>query len=84
MWLSLMVCATKAVSLEKKKMQNLTEYRNQILKALLSAVDDDGRRRVSDDEAAKLSKEFSDEELAFGIDYNTPEEVAEMLLDAGL
>ena len=84
MWLSLMVCATKAVSLEKKKMQNLTEYRNQILKALLSAVDDDGRRRFSDDEAAKLSKEFSDEELAFGIDYNTPEEVAEMLLDAGL
>lgn len=84
MWQSLMVCATKAVSLEKKKMQNLTEYRNQILKALLSAVDDDGRRRVSDDEAAKLSKEFSDEELAFGIDYNTPEEVAEMLLDAGL
>ncbi|WP_337569794.1 hypothetical protein [Hallella sp.] len=65
-------------------MQNVTEYRNLVLKALLSAVDDDGRRRISDEEAAELAQEFTDEELAFGMDYNTPEEVADMLLDAGL
>lgn len=65
-------------------MQNVTEYRNLVLKALLSAVDDDGRRRISDEEAAELSQEFTDEELAFGMDYNTPEEVADMLLDAGI
>lgn len=65
-------------------MQNVTEYRNLVLKALLSAVDGEGRRRVSDEEAAELAQEFSDEELAFGMDYNTPEEVADMLLDAGL
>ena len=64
-------------------MQNVTEYRNLVLKALLSAVDDDGRRRISD-EAAELAQEFTDEELAFGMDYNTPEEVADMLLDAGI
>ena len=65
-------------------MQNVTEYRNLVLKALLSAVDDDGRRRIRDEEAAELAQEFTDEELAFGMDYNTPEEVADMLLDAGI
>ena len=65
-------------------MQNVTEYRNLVLKALLSAVDDDRRRRISDEEAAELAQEFTDEELAFGMDYNTPEEVADMLLDAGI
>lgn len=65
-------------------MQNVTEYRNLVLKALLSAVDDDGRRRISDEEASELAQEFTDEELAFGMDYNTPEEVADMLLDAGI
>ena len=61
-------------------MQNVTEYRNLVLKALLSAVDDDGRRRISDEEAAVLAQEFTDEELSFGMDFNTPEEVADMLL----
>ena len=65
-------------------MQNVTEYRNLVLKALLSAVDDDGLRRISDEEAAVLAQEFTDEELAFGMDFNTPEEVADMLLDAGI
>lgn len=65
-------------------MNNINEYRNQILQALLSAVDGEGRRRVTDSEAAKLAKEFSDDELAFGMEYNTPEEVADMLIDAAL
>ncbi|HBN47199.1 MAG TPA: hypothetical protein DD401_06290 [Prevotella sp.] len=65
-------------------MQNITDYRNLILKALLAASDDDGRPRLTEEEAKRLSKEFSDEELAFGMDYNTPEEVADMLLDADL
>ncbi len=33
---------------------------------------------------AALSEELSDEDLAFGMDYNTPEEVAELLVDSGL
>ncbi len=65
-------------------MQNVTDYRKQILDALLAASDDDGRQRLTEEEAVRLSKEFSDEELAFGMDYNTPEEVADMLLDADL
>ncbi len=65
-------------------MQDINKYRKQILKALCAAADDDGRRRITDEEAARLSKVFSDDELAFGMDYNTPEEVADMLLDADL
>lgn len=65
-------------------MQDITEYRKQILQALLSAADCDGHPRLTEAEAVRLSKEFSDDELAFGMDYNTPEEVADMLLDADL
>lgn len=65
-------------------MQDITEYRKQILQALLDAADCDGHPRLTEEEALRLSKEFSDDELAFGMDYNTPEEVADMLLDADL
>ncbi len=63
---------------------DINEYRSLILKALQTASDSDGKPRLSDEEAKRLAQEFSDEELAFGMDYNTPEEVADMLLDAGL
>jgi hypothetical protein len=52
------------------------EYRNKILEILLSAKDDEGN--------ARLTEKFSDQELLDGMDFNTPEEVAEMLLESGL
>lgn len=60
------------------------EYRSKILKLLLNAVDGDCKPRLTEKEAKELSNEFSDQELLDGMPFNTPEEVAEMLLDSGL
>lgn len=60
------------------------EYRRQILNLLLQAKDDKGEPRLTEKAAVALSKEFSDQELLDGMDFNTPEEVAQLLLDAGL
>lgn len=60
------------------------EYRQQILNLLLQAKDDKGEPRLTEKAAVALSKEFSDQELFDGMDFNTPEEVAQLLLDAGL
>ncbi len=60
------------------------EYRSKILELLLNAVDGDGKPRFTEKEAKELSNEFSDQELLDGMPFNTPEEVAEMLLDSGL
>lgn len=60
------------------------EYRSKILELLLNAKNDDGTPRLTEKEAKDLSKEFTDQELLDGMPFNTPEEVAEMLLDSGL
>ena len=60
------------------------EYRSKILELLLNAVDGEGKPRHTEKEAKELSNEFSDKELLDGMPFNTPEEVAEMLLDSGL
>ena len=65
-------------------MEDVNEYRKKILDVLLSAKDDAGNPRLSEEAAARLSKEFTDQELRDGMEFNSPEEVAEMLLDAGL
>lgn len=65
-------------------MEKVNEYRQQILQILLSAKDDAGEPRLTEKHAHELAEEFSDQELIDGMDFNTPEEVAEMLLDSGL
>lgn len=65
-------------------MENVTAYRQKILEAMLKARTQEGNPRVSEATAHKLAKEFTDQELLDGMDYNTPDEVAEMLLDSGL
>jgi hypothetical protein len=60
------------------------EYRNKILEILLNAKDDEGKARLTEKAAHDLAEEFSDQELLDGMGFNTPEEVAEMLLDSGL
>ncbi len=60
------------------------EYRSKILDLLLNAKDGDGTPRLTEKEAKDLSNEFSDQELLDGMPFNTPEEVAEMLLESGL
>ncbi len=60
------------------------EYRSKILDLLLSAKDAEGTPRLTEKEAKDLSEEFSDQELIDGMPFNSPEEVAEMLLESGL
>lgn len=65
-------------------MKEVDQYRQEILDLLLQAKDDAGNPKLSESTARRLSKEFTDQELIDGMGYNTPEEVAEMLLDSGL
>lgn len=65
-------------------MDRIQQYRNDIVQILLQARDSNGMPKLNEQQAKDLAMELSDEDLLFGIDYNTPEEVAEMLLDSGL
>lgn len=65
-------------------MEEVARYRQKILDILLTAKDDSGNLRLTEAEAKKLIDEFTDQELIDGMDFNTPEEVAELLLDSGL
>ena len=54
-------------------MEDVNEYRQKILDVLLSAKDDAGNPRLSEEAAARLSKEFTDQELRDGMEFNSPE-----------
>lgn len=65
-------------------MEHIDNYRQAILQALLDAKTADGSARLTAAQALRLSQEFTDEELRDGMPFNTPEEVAELLLESGL
>lgn len=50
----------------------------------MQASDADGMPKLTKAEAEALVTELSDSELSDGMPFNTPEEVAELLLDIGL
>ncbi len=64
------------------EMQNVDDYRQQIFQCLVAAVTTDGASRYTEEQAR--AKELTDEELIDGIDFNTPEEVAQLLMESGL
>ena len=64
--------------------ETVAAYRERIVAAICLVKDKDGNARYNEEEASKLAQELSDEDLAFGMDYNTPEEVADLLVDSGL
>ena len=64
--------------------ESIAVYRERSVAAICQAKDKDGNARYTEEQARELSEELSDEDLAFGMDYNTPEEVAELLVDSGL
>lgn len=66
------------------EMQNVDDYRQQIFQCLVAAVTTDGASRYTEEQARALAKELTDEELIDGIDFNTPEEVAQLLMESGL
>ena len=65
-------------------MEDIDNYRQAILQALRDVKTADGNARLTEEQALHLSQEFSDEELSDGMPFNTPEEVAELLLESGL
>lgn len=58
----------------------IEEYRAAILKVMLEAKDKNGNPRMDEREANFWLKNLRDEELADGMPFNTPEDVAEVLL----
>lgn len=65
-------------------MQDVAAYRAKILQVLTEAKDANGSPRLNDRQARGLVENLSDQELEEGMLFNTPEEVAELLLESGL
>lgn len=59
-------------------MMTIEEYRAAILKALLDAKNEDGTPAITAEEALRG---FTDDELNDGILWNTPEDVAAIILE---
>ena len=57
------------------------EYRAAILQALLDTKDKDGNPAIEEKEAREVLDDFTDTELEDGILWNTPEEVAALILE---
>ena len=62
-------------------MINIEEYRAAILQCLLEAKNEDGTPIISDKEAREALNGFTDDELQDGILWNTPQDVAEIILE---
>ena len=62
-------------------MENINDYRQQILQCLVAAVNTKGEQRYTEEQAQALLKA---EELLDGIDFNSPEEIAQLLMESGL
>lgn len=62
-------------------MMTIEKYRAAILQALLNAKDEEGNPTLSEKEAKEALNGFTDDELQDGILWNTPEDVAEIILE---
>lgn len=62
-------------------MMTVAEYRQAVLQAILQAKDKDGAPRNDEETAKTYLDSLSDNELEEGMLFNTPEEVAEMVLE---
>lgn len=62
-------------------MMTVAEYRQAVLEAILQAKDQDGAPLTDEETAKSYLDSLSDNELEEGMLFNTPEEVAEMVLE---
>lgn len=62
-------------------MMTIEEYRAAILQALLDAKNEDGTPALSEKEATEALNGFTDDELQDGILWNTPQDVADIILE---
>ncbi|MED9981494.1 MAG: hypothetical protein U0K27_00080 [Segatella copri] len=62
-------------------MMTIEEYRAAILQALLDAKNEDGTPAITSREAQEALNGFTDDELQDGILWNSPEDVASIILE---
>lgn len=62
-------------------MMTIEEYRAAILQCLLDAKNEDGTPAITLKEAQEALNGFTDDELQDGILWNSPEDVAEIILE---
>lgn len=62
-------------------MMTVAEYRQAVLEAILQAKDKGGAPLTDEETAKSYLDSLSDDELEEGMLFNTPEEVAEMVLE---
>lgn len=62
-------------------MMTVAEYRQAVLEAILQAKGKDGAPLTDEETAKTYLDSLSDDELEEGMLFNTPEEVAEMVLE---
>jgi len=58
----------------------IDDYREQVRQIMLKATKENGEPKLTEKEVKDILTSFSDEDLAFGMPFNTPEETAAMLL----
>jgi len=63
------------------KMMTIEEYRAEVLQALLEAKNEDGTPAITPKEAQEALNGFTDDELQDGILWNSPQDVADIILE---
>ena len=62
-------------------MMTIEEYRAEVLQALLEAKNEDGTPAITPKEAQEALNGFTDDELQDGILWNSPQYVADIILE---
>lgn len=60
---------------------DIKQYRQAIIDILSNSQDEKGNIRMTEQEIHDILDDFSDEELEYGMPFNTPEDVAEIILE---
>ena len=62
-------------------MMTIEEYISEVLQALLEAKNEDGTPAITPKEAQEALNGFTDDELQDGILWNSPQDVADIILE---
>ena len=60
---------------------DIKEYRQAILEAVLAVKDENGEPKIDELEAREMLVELYDEDLLEGMEFNTPQDVADIILE---
>ncbi|QYR10394.1 hypothetical protein [Prevotella sp. Rep29] len=66
--------------MEEEQKETIQAYREAIWNAMLGKLAAKGEKAMDEKEARKLLEQLTDDELADGILFNTPEDVADIVL----